>query len=64
MRAAEVARMLDRARVEGGIRELRPEVRRLVQNRATQVSLAQLADSLILARWLSARVAADLGERA
>ena len=64
MRAAEVARMLDRARTEGGTRILTPPIRELILARARSESLGELADTLILARWLSARTAADLGERA
>ena len=64
MRAAEVARMLDRARTEGGTQALTPAIRELILTRARIEPLAELADTLILARWLSARTAADLGERA
>lgn len=63
MRAAEVARTLDRARTEGGGECLSEGVRTLVLQRVEREPLAELADTLILARWLSARVAADLGER-
>ncbi len=63
MRAAEVARMLERARTEGGTKEVDTPFRDLILERARAESLADLADTLILARWLSARAAADLGER-
>ncbi|BCU08375.1 type III-B CRISPR-associated protein Cas10/Cmr2 [Allochromatium tepidum] len=69
MRKAEVARMLDRAREEGGTDELSPALRELILTRAggptstPSPSLAKLADTLILARWLSARTVADLGVR-
>ncbi len=63
MRAAELARMLERARVEGGTRALAGPQRELILERARNQPLADLADTLILARWLSARAAADLGER-
>ena len=63
MRRAEVARTLDRARAEGGNAALGEAMQRLILHRADKQSLAALADTLILARWLSARTAADLGER-
>ncbi len=63
MRAAEVARTLDRARNEGGGTPLSEPMREGIMAQARQQPLAQLADTLILARWLSARSAADLGER-
>ena len=55
MRAAEVARMLDRARTEGGTKVLSKAVRELILERARGEPLGELADTLILARWLSAR---------
>lgn len=64
MRAAEVARMLDRARTKGGLEPLDAATRETILARARVQPLAELADALILARWLSARTAADLGERA
>lgn len=63
MRDAEVARMLDRARTEGGGKELEARQREQILSAARRQPLAQLADTLILARWLSARTAADLGVR-
>jgi CRISPR-associated protein Cmr2 len=63
MREAEVARMLDRARTEGGVQELEARQRARILSAARRTSLATLADTLILARWLSARTAADLGVR-
>ena len=63
MRAAEVARMLARARAEAG--EPIPDgLRDLIRERAAAQPLRELADTLIVARWLSARTAGDLGERA
>ena len=59
--AAELARTLDRARQRGGEGELRKEMKALVTQRAEQVGLSQLADELIIARWLSARTQTDLG---
>ena len=63
MRAAEVNRLLDRARGEGGSRRIPAELRRLVRDRAAARPLNKLADELIIARWLSARTAGDLEER-
>ncbi|TVQ93797.1 MAG: type III-B CRISPR-associated protein Cas10/Cmr2 [Chromatiaceae bacterium] len=63
MREAEVARMLDRARTEGGGTGLAALQRRQILAAARRQPLAQVADALILARWLSARTAADLGVR-
>jgi CRISPR-associated protein Cmr2 len=62
MRVAEVMRMLDRARIEGGTPELAETTRTLIADRARGHCLTELANTLILARWLSARTAADLGE--
>ncbi len=59
--AAELARTLDRARQRGGEGELRKEMKALVTQRAEQVGLSQLADELIIARWLSARTQSDIG---
>jgi CRISPR-associated protein Cmr2 len=63
MREAEVARMLDRARTEGGGQGLEARQREQILSAAHRASLDELADTLILARWLSARTAADLGVR-
>jgi CRISPR-associated protein Cmr2 len=63
MRAAEVARMLERARIDGGSKRLDTQQHETIRYAANRQSLAQLADTLILARWLSARTFADLGVR-
>ena len=63
MRSAEVQRMLDRARVPGGDR-IPNCLRDLIVERAQARPLKELADTLIVARWLSARTDGDLGERA
>ncbi|MBK1645222.1 type III-B CRISPR-associated protein Cas10/Cmr2 [Thiocapsa imhoffii] len=63
MREAEVARMLDRARTAGDSQPLEQEHRERILTASRCPSLARLADTLILARWLSARTAADLGVR-
>ena len=63
MRNAEVRRMLDRARIQGGDRRIPCDLQRLIAERAQAQPLKELADTLIVARWLSARTAGDLGER-
>lgn len=63
IRRSEVARMLDRARTENGSKALSTDVRGLILRLARSRPLSELADSLLMARWLSARTAADLGER-
>ena len=63
MREAEVARMLDRARTEGGDTGLAAPQRERILTATRRQPLAELADTLILARWLSARTVADLGVR-
>ena len=63
MRAAEMERLLDRARGEGGSKRIPANLRCLLRERAAAQSLNELADTLIIARWLSARSAGDLGER-
>ena len=62
MRSAEIDRMLERARIEGGAEKIPEELQALIQARAKKQSLKALADTLIIARWLSARTAGDLGE--
>ena len=64
MRAAEVGRMLERARIEGGAERVPDDMRYLIARRAQTQSLKELAETLIVARWLSARAGGDLGERA
>jgi CRISPR-associated protein Cmr2 len=63
MREAEVARMLDRAQARGGAEALETTQRTAILTAARRQSLGTLADTLILARWLSARTIADLGVR-
>ena len=63
MRSAEIDRMLERARIEGGDERIPKELQELIQKRAKKQSLKALADTLIIARWLSARTESDLGER-
>ena len=62
MQKAEVERMLDRARRDGGGKKIPREMRDLIRNRADGQPLDELADTLIIARWLAARTASDLGE--
>lgn len=65
MREAEVHRMLESARLPGGEQRIPSDMRELIRRRATdpEQSLRQLADTLIIARWLAARTAGDVGER-
>ena len=63
MRTAEVARTLDRARTRGGSEPLSAAMHALILDWDGRQPLAKLADTLILARWLAARDAADLGDR-
>lgn len=58
---AELSRTLVRARQRGGEVALTPEFKRVLQERAERVGLAQLADELIIARWLAARTQSDIG---
>lgn len=62
MRGSEVARMLERARNQGGAGTIPADLRALILDRSTAESLDHLANALIMARWLAARTAADLGE--
>lgn len=68
MRNAEVDRLLDRARRGGGSEAISRELRTLIRVRAGIADTAdgqpleELADTLIIARWLSARTAGDVGE--
>ena len=63
MRSAEVRRMFDRARIRGGDRRIPDDLQDLIVERAQAQPLKELADTLIVARWLSARTAGDVGER-
>jgi len=63
IRNSEVARMLDRARTDGGASAVPEDLKALILERARVESLDKVADALIIARWLSARTAAELGER-
>jgi CRISPR-associated protein Cmr2 len=62
MQMAEVTRMLERARRQGGSEPLQGGMRERIQEEVQRQSLGDLADTLILARWLAARNAADLGD--
>ena len=64
MRGAEVRRMLERARIRGGAERIPDDMRDLIVRRAQTQPLKELAETLIAARWLSARTDGDLGERA
>lgn len=63
MRSAEVERLLNRARGEGGGQHIAGDLRRLIGERAKHQPLGELADTLIIARWLAARTGDDVGER-
>ena len=66
MRDAEVRRLLDRARRPGGPaggKVIPGELRRLVERRIEAAPLDEVADLLVIARWLAARIAADVGEQ-
>ena len=68
MRTAEVERLLDRARRDGGSEAIPQTLRTLIRDRALIGDAAggqpldALADTLIIARWLAARTARDVGE--
>ena len=59
---AELRRLLDRARTSDGAK-LDANRRERVERHVRRMGLAEAADSLIVARWLSARTASELGER-
>lgn len=59
--AAELSRTLSRARQRGGEGDLPLALQTFVAARAKLIGLAALADELMIARWLSARTAADIG---
>lgn len=59
--AAELARTLSRARQRGGDGELKKDFKAFIEARAEKIGLEQLADELIIARWLSARTQSDIG---
>jgi CRISPR-associated protein Cmr2 len=59
IRRAEVSRMLERARTRGDL-ALNPEQRATLLQRSGETSLGELADTLIIARWLAARTQADV----
>ena len=63
MRSADVRRLLDRARIRGGAGRIPGDLKDLIVERARKQPLKKLADTMIVARWLSARTAGDLGER-
>lgn len=60
---AELTRTLAQARLRGGGDRLSKDFQERLRTRAGQVGLAQLADELIIARWLSARTLTEIGER-
>lgn len=62
MRRSELRRLLDRARTSAG-EKIACVHRELVERRVREQGLTAVADLLIVARWLSARSAAEVGER-
>ncbi len=60
IQSAEVKRMLKQSRTESG-KELNDDDINDLTKRAEKISLAELADELIVARWLSAKTGQDLG---
>lgn len=62
MRAAEVVRMLEKARTRGGYGQIPVRLQSLILECARKQPLAELADTLVIARWLSARTADEVGE--
>lgn len=59
--AAELSRTLSRTRQRDGESDLPLALQAFVTARAQLLGLAALADELMIARWLSARTAADIG---
>lgn len=58
---AEFARLLERTRTETG-KPLDEEMKTRLQSRNREIGLATLADELIVARWLAAHTARDIGD--
>jgi len=63
MRRSEVKRVLERARREGGTRDIAKDLQALILTRADTQPLDDLANTLIVARWISARTASEVGDR-
>jgi len=63
MRRAEVSRMLQRARTQSGQQPISGELQELIGEQAERMPLDKLTNTLIIARWLAARTASELGER-
>jgi CRISPR-associated protein Cmr2 len=59
---AEFLRLLDRARNDDGTK-LPDEMKARLTSRYRNIGLSALADELIVARWLAARLASDLGDQ-
>ncbi len=62
MRAAETRRTLERARIEAGAKDVPAHLIDMLADRAASMGIGRLADTLIIARWLAARTAADVGD--
>jgi len=63
MRFAEVGRILKRARTQAGQESIPKGLQELVGEQARRMPLHDLANTLIIARWLAACKASELGER-
>ena len=63
MQHADIQRMLAKARQDGGSELISDTLRDWLLHQTEHWPLDKLADTLILARWLSARNATELGER-
>jgi len=63
MRFAEVGRILKRARTQAGQESIPKGLQKLVGEQARRIPLHDLANTLIVARWLAACKASELGER-
>lgn len=61
IQAAEMQRMLEKARLENG-QALKQEVIEVLSDCAKDYGLQRLADELIVARWLAAKTQQDLGK--
>ncbi len=61
IQTAEVKRMLDQSRTEKG-KEIDKELIKDLSDRAKDIGLEELANELIVARWLSAKTGQDLGK--
>lgn len=61
LQQAEFKRLLDNLQQTGGEESITQEMKAELQQQANRVGLDDLANQLIIARWLSARIQSDLG---